>query len=62
MFIGFEKLRKHRRGRKHSKLRSPFFSPCTPSFRARTAETTLRAYPPIVVYSSYFPCYIIYFY
>ena len=33
LFIGFEKLRKHRRGRKHSKLRSPFFSPCTPSFR-----------------------------
>ena len=30
MFIGFEKLRKHRRGRKHSKLRSPFFSPCPP--------------------------------
>ena len=32
LFIGFEKLRKHRRGRKHSKLRSPFFSPCPPLF------------------------------
>ena len=32
LFIGSEKLRKHRRGRKHSKLRSPFFSPCTPLF------------------------------
>lgn len=30
LFIGFEKLRKHRRGRKHSKLRIPFFSPCPP--------------------------------
>ena len=30
LFIGSEKLRKHRRGRKHSKLRSHFFSPCTP--------------------------------
>ena len=32
LFIGFEKLRKHRRGRKHSKLRSPFFSPLPPLF------------------------------